>query len=79
MKPARETIRRKTPSAMTGFSRYFSQSVVALCASQMPPPRMGMERRKVTKFRMPTRLFEHLMTVVVAVVVAEEVEVEVVE
>jgi len=61
MKPARETARRKAPTMMIGVWRYFSQSVVARWASQIPPPRMGMERRRVRKFRNPTRLFENFI------------------
>lgn len=34
---------------------------MALCASHIPPPKMGMERRKVMKFRTPTKLFEHFI------------------
>ncbi|KAF6155071.1 hypothetical protein GIB67_035818 [Kingdonia uniflora] len=42
--------------AMMGFSRNFSQSVLARLLNQIPPPKIGIERRKVTMLRMPVRL-----------------------
>jgi hypothetical protein len=39
-----------------GLSRKRSHSEVPWWESQMPPARIGIESRKVMKFRMPTRL-----------------------
>lgn len=59
MRPARETTARKTPRAMTGFSKKRSQSVLAWRESQTPATMIGIDKRKVMKFRIPTRLLLH--------------------
>lgn len=56
MMPAMEMSMRKTPIAMTGFSRKRSHSVVPWRESQIPAMRMGMERMNVMMLRIPTRL-----------------------
>ena len=55
-RPVRETTMRKTLTAMMGRSRNLSQLVVLRADSHIPPARIGIERRKVRKFRSPIRL-----------------------
>ena len=50
---------RKIPRATIGLSRNRSHSVAAFLPSQIPAERMGTERRKVKKLRIPTRLLLH--------------------
>ena len=47
---------RKTPRAITGLWRKPSHSVEPFWLSQIPPAKMGIERRKTMKLSIPTRL-----------------------
>ena len=53
--PAIETSIRNTPKAIIGFSRKREHSVESCFESQISAIRMGIERRKVTMFRIPIR------------------------
>jgi hypothetical protein len=56
IKPNRETSKRKAPRMMMGFSRNLSHSEVACLWSHMPVRRIGIERSRVRKLRIPIKL-----------------------
>ena len=56
IRPAIATTIRKTPRAITGLSRNLSHSVDPFWLSQIPPAKIGIERRNTRKLSIPTRL-----------------------
>lgn len=56
MKPARETIKRRTPRIMTGHWRNLTHVSAGSFVSQIPAAMMGMERITARRFMKPMML-----------------------